>query len=647
MSLHRPPTTCTPALGGHVQVQEVEDFFETDGLKLHRAYREETHWAADQRRFVSGGEPPIQKLKNMLTLYHTPVNSTVSSTTGVSNWFEYSWEDVLMQLEIAKTSSLVNDKRAARRADRFLAKAGSYAEKWIDLIPDEYGLSVIRGGLGLVFSTAARKLENREKIISTFEDIPDMIRTMETAYKLFGSDGEEDVKGLAKAFYDELCSDIPDLIQVLDGKGSKFKRTLNRLAAGAPETDKIDEILERIRKRSIKRESSIKRIKMRLDAKERSEIAAIRSESKKTQCGLGLIYSDIQQLPTRLDFDNFAQSFRQSIVQQISNDFRKELQSSLDEFLRNQTKGDFAAEAKTIVFKMVEENASLRNENAQLAAYNREIDWQHSRQPSPIAGLSVSALDLMQILDVDHRQPTEDLQFVLKQAARMSPSDQGRARWLLRTPNFQNWMGVSRHALLLVDGAMSLEKVSPMSVLTATLAVNLIHAPATMAIYFFCGKNLDVGADNELGGPRGMLRSLITQLILQISPMSNLSGINSHELLHDCHKRDFSALCECLKLLIAQLPPNITTLYCLLDGVSWYEQGAWVDEMRFFVGLFRHLMERENGPSLKLLMTSSNRSIDIRGLLYTEWEYVSLAAARIDSLPLVSPSVMAAMVPHS
>lgn len=60
-----------------------------------------------------------------------------------------------MQLEIAKASSLVNDKRAARKADRFLAKTGSYAEKWIDLIPDEYGLSVIRGGLGLVFSVCA------------------------------------------------------------------------------------------------------------------------------------------------------------------------------------------------------------------------------------------------------------------------------------------------------------------------------------------------------------------------------------------------------------------------------------------------------------------------------------------------------------
>lgn len=56
----RPPATCIPASGGHFQVQEVEGFFETDGLKLHRAYGEETHWIADQGRFMSGREPPIQ-----------------------------------------------------------------------------------------------------------------------------------------------------------------------------------------------------------------------------------------------------------------------------------------------------------------------------------------------------------------------------------------------------------------------------------------------------------------------------------------------------------------------------------------------------------------------------------------------------------
>lgn len=55
-----PYETCTPSSSGRVQVGEVENFFDTQGVNLHQAYREETYWLADQRRFMSGREPPIQ-----------------------------------------------------------------------------------------------------------------------------------------------------------------------------------------------------------------------------------------------------------------------------------------------------------------------------------------------------------------------------------------------------------------------------------------------------------------------------------------------------------------------------------------------------------------------------------------------------------
>ncbi|KAI0112504.1 hypothetical protein GGR51DRAFT_43890 [Nemania sp. FL0031] len=630
------------AQAGPIQVQEMENFFDNQGPKLHQAYTEETHWVVDQGRFMPGREPPIQKLKNMLIIYQTPITGSDSSITNTEGHtlLDYSWDDVLTQLDIAKAYCPKSGWRTSRKADRFLAKTASYSEKWIDLIPDEYGLSIVRGGLGLVFSTAAQKVENRERIIQAFENIPDMIRTMETACKLFGSNEEEDIKGVAKSFYDELCSSIPDLIQILDGKSSRFKRTLNRLAAGAIETSKIDEILKRIGNTTNKLESSIRRIKMRLDAKEQSEIAAIRLESKATHVGVGLLYSDIQQIPTRSEMVDFTRAFHQSMVRSI----REEVQSSVQDLLKHQTQGDFAAEAKTFVVKMVAENESLKQLNAQLTAQNKHIEYQRSRQPSPIGGPSLSVFDLLRILDVDHRHATDDLSFVLKQAARMSSEEKGRARWLMRTPNFHHWMKVPQHSLLLVDGAMMPERVSPMSVLTATLVASLLQTPASIAIYFFCGKNLDVDAEDELGGPSGMLRSLITQLMLQINPSPNLSGINSHEFLHDCYRRHFPALCEVLRLLVEQIPPQ-TTLYCFLDGVSWYEREHWVGELLFFVGLFKDLMSRLTGPYLKLLMTSSNRSSETRGVVSAEWEYVSLAAASIDPMPLVSPSIIAAMSP--
>jgi hypothetical protein len=421
-----------------------------------------------------------------------------------------------------------------------------------------------------------------------------------------------------------------------------FKRALNRLAAGALETNKIDEILERIARRTNILEASIKKIKMILDAKAQSEIATIRSASEATQVGVHLIHSKLQQVATRSEMEDFAWGLRQSIMKTL----HEEVQSSVQEAVRQQTQGEFAAEAKTFFLKMIQENASLRQQNTQLSAQHKQIEYERSREPSPSARPSVSVLDLMRILDVDHHHWSEDLGFVLKQTVRMSFENQGRARALMRMPRFQYWMNGSRHSLLLVDGAMAPARVSPMSILTATLAVSMLHVPSVFVIYFFCGKNLDTNAEDELSGPRGMLRSLVIQLMLQITPSPDLSKMNSHEFLHELHHRHVPALCEVFRLLIEQLSP-LTTLYCLIDGVSWYEQEHWVHELRFLVGLFRHCMVRPSGPYLKLLMTSPNRSAAVRDLINMEWEYVSLAGAAIDFMPLVSPDIMTAMSPSS
>lgn len=56
-----------------------------------------------------------------------------------------------------------------------------------------------------------------------------MIRTMEAACKLFGPEDGEDVSGLAKSFYDQLCRDIPDLIHILHEKRPSKHCTLRRI----------------------------------------------------------------------------------------------------------------------------------------------------------------------------------------------------------------------------------------------------------------------------------------------------------------------------------------------------------------------------------------------------------------------------------
>ncbi|KAI0162323.1 hypothetical protein GGR57DRAFT_318863 [Xylariaceae sp. FL1272] len=635
VNLARPPVVTL------ARVEQVENWFNSEGRNVHAAYNEESYWLTEEQRFESGQEPLINKLKKLLVLYQGPQNLTASAVQPTFNICDCSWDDVLAQLELAKSSCVADCGKGYRKADRFLAKAASYTEKWLDLLPDEYGLSVVRGGLALVFSMATTKIENRDKIVQAFEDIPDMIRTIETACKIFQSDEDENIAAIAKDLYDGLCTDIPDLIHIVEGKGPKLKRLLNRLAAGAPQTEKIDGILDRVKTRSKRLETSIERIKMRLDGKQRSDISAIRQSAEATHAALGVIDHKVSQIPKRADWEIFAQGFGQFLMRAM----RQEFQNNMQEMLKAQDKGDLAAEAKTQVLMMIHENQRLENENAMLTAQNQRIEHDRSRLPLSIAGLSLSAFDLMRILDVDARHSIEDLGFVLKQSFRMGPEEVGRARWLMKATQFQNWMNGLCHQLLMADGAMRLEKVSPMSIFTATMATSLLQVPSFIVLHFFGGKNLDPDAEDELPGPQGMVRSLISQLILNFTPSPpNLSEINTPEFIRELQHWGFRALSEVLRILITQLPPS-TTLYILLDGISYYEQGQWLSELQYFIGLLRHIMSRPSGPYLKVLMTNAGRSTEIKDMLNMEWEYISLAAGNIDYMPLVSPSILEAMSP--
>jgi hypothetical protein len=62
---------------------------------------------------------------------------------------------------------------------------------------------------------AGQRVENREKILQAFENIPDIIQTVDLACKLFGSHSEEKLPELAQNLYGMLSSDIPTLVKIL------------------------------------------------------------------------------------------------------------------------------------------------------------------------------------------------------------------------------------------------------------------------------------------------------------------------------------------------------------------------------------------------------------------------------------------------
>lgn len=54
--------------------------------------------------------------------------------------------------------------------------------------------------------------------MAAFEDLPEIIRTIDVACKVLRKDEEENLAEFAKNFYDQLFKDIPELINTLHGK---------------------------------------------------------------------------------------------------------------------------------------------------------------------------------------------------------------------------------------------------------------------------------------------------------------------------------------------------------------------------------------------------------------------------------------------
>lgn len=107
-----------------------------------------------------------------------------SSRKGGSNWFKYLW------------------RKAGSKSDAI--------EPWLHLIPDEYGLSLVRGAIGIVFHMAEKAHEKEKSILEGFEIITDTIRN--AMNKGVSFQREPEMHACCQALYDTLVEGIADLI---------------------------------------------------------------------------------------------------------------------------------------------------------------------------------------------------------------------------------------------------------------------------------------------------------------------------------------------------------------------------------------------------------------------------------------------------
>ena len=200
-----------------------------------------------------------------------------------------------------------------------------------------------------------------------------------------------------------------------------------------------------------------------------------------------------------------------------------------------------------------------------------------------------------------------DIQNVIRQGKRLKTNSQSRGSWLLHNKAFQAWLISDASSTLVVNGnAEGREHISPMSLVSAFLLQSLSGTDTASTISFFCG--LHLAGHDDMSGPQGLARSLISQLLATIYE-SDLAILEKdfHQQL-EAHASDVAMLMELFSSLVNRLPQEFV-LFCVIDGISLFEKQQYEQETRIVFQKLSQIAQADSqGGLLKLLLTSPSSS---------------------------------------
>lgn len=183
-----------------------------------------------------------------------------------------------------------------------------------------------------------------------------------------------------------------------------------------------------------------------------------------------------------------------------------------------------------------------------------------------------------------------------------------KADWVVKTGIFTQWMRSLKPAKLLIQGSFRGSRtLSPLCLLTATLTeAARADQQRFVSLVFFCSCHTDREEDTFSGG-RALIQVLISQL-LQQQPHMNISA-SPWELNVDLVRQGhLQQLCQLLSLLVHRLPGELT-LFCLIDGMVYYERDEFIGETQYVLTEITRLVgDPTIEANVKLLITSPWRT---------------------------------------
>ncbi|KAL8911281.1 MAG: hypothetical protein Q9171_003528 [Xanthocarpia ochracea] len=479
-------------------------------------------------------------------------------------------------------------KNIFRRTGRRIQNNALAMTRILELMPGGDYTSVLCGGLKIAFDVAHQLKEKRDTIIELFRKLPPAIE--KAGERLQEHPNDEPLFDTVTRLYMVVLESIETMLTWLVDKstwrkiGSLLKQPLSAKSIDAGLSDveqQMDVVLNRAQT-----------LHNKMFGEVHSSVRKIETNAERTDVTTQNMEAMVKSMQESLNITRLQGQAAVGIIAVLTEKV-SQAEWQMKKMAR-QHKHD-----NSRMFRKVQDlekgiQISTSNAEASTRIYRSRTDQLHAPRSAPSQEL------LENMLCVDLEVIVHDQQMVTIEGARDKPSSQARAHWLLSNPRFEHWLTADDPQALLVDGrGDGLKKISPMSYLCALLSTSLQHTEPVVSFTFFCG--LHVAEMDPIRGPTGIVRSLVRRLLEVQYFDLDFIDLGFEEQLR---QYNMESLLNLICFLFEQLPEGLV-LFCVIDGVTFYESAGQINELETIIDFLVDLTKRrDTGPVFKLLLTS-------------------------------------------
>ena len=261
----------------------------------------------------------------------------------------------------------------------------------------------------------------------------------------------------------------------------------------------------------------------------------------------------------------------------------------------------------------------------QLLQYNHEV--REAKQvmhrncmkeiiPKPIRKSGPSPRRVSELTRTSPGIAVQDLGDVQQAATSFSTSVQSQVIDLISSSKLQDWITSPYSCAMLVLGTEGDEKISALSFVASLLIQSVQYSQNAALLSFYCGLHTETYRDT-IASASGMVRNLTAQL-LQIRSNSLEFGFEfiDRKFMQALESDSLEAVCDLFQTLIHQLPDD-TTLFLIIDGISFYETADRLDDTLYAMSRMMQLVDNAK-LVIKLLVTTPGASAHVTKLFSLE-----------------------------